>query len=63
MCLHMPFFCSLLTDQNPETLARELNPFNKIKDHNEKLIITMDYETGSYNGVKQVNVIDWLLGK
>ncbi len=51
------------TLQNPETLARELNPFNKISDHHEKMLITMDYETGSHNGVKQVNVIDWLLGK
>lgn len=49
--------------QNPETLARELNPFNKIADHHEKMIITMDYEKGSYNGVKQINIIDWLLGK
>ena len=51
------------TLQNPETLTRELNPFNKISDHHEKMIISMDYETGSFNGVKQVNVIDWLLGK
>jgi predicted AAA+ superfamily ATPase len=51
------------TVQNPKTLARELNPFNKIGDHHEKMIITMDYESGSYNGVKHVNVIDWLLGK
>lgn len=51
------------TVQNPETLARELNPFDKIPDHHEKMVITMDYESGTYNGIKQVNVIDWLLGK
>jgi predicted AAA+ superfamily ATPase len=51
------------TLQNPDTLARELKPFNKIADHHEKMIITMDYEKGSYNGVKQINIIDWLLGK
>jgi len=51
------------TLQSPETLARELNPFNKIADHHEKMIISMDYENGSFNGVKQVNVIDWLMGK
>lgn len=49
------------TLQNPETLERELKPFDKIADHHEKLIITMDYESGSYNGVKHINVIDWLL--
>lgn len=51
------------TVQNPETLARELNPFDKIPDHHEKMVITMDYESGTYNGIKQMNVIDWLLGK
>ncbi|MCL2246361.1 MAG: ATP-binding protein [Lentimicrobiaceae bacterium] len=49
------------TVQNPDTLARELAPFDRINDHNEKILITMDYETGSRNGVKQVNAIDWLL--
>ena len=47
--------------QNPETLNRELKPFDKIADHYEKIIISMDYETGSYNGVKHLNLIDWLL--
>jgi predicted AAA+ superfamily ATPase len=50
------------TVQNPDTLARELAPFDKIPDHNERILLTMDYETGSRNGVKQINVIDWLLG-
>jgi predicted AAA+ superfamily ATPase len=52
-----------LTVKNPETLVRELAPFDKIPDHNEKILITADYETGSRNGVKQINVIDWLLEK
>jgi predicted AAA+ superfamily ATPase len=51
------------TVQNPETLARELAPFDKIPDHNEKILLTMDYETGSRNGVKQLNAIEWLLEK
>lgn len=49
------------TVQNPTTLARELAPFDTIPDHNEKFLITMDYETGTHNGVKQINAIDWLL--
>ena len=49
------------TVQNATTLARELAPFDHIADHNEKILITMDYETGTHNGVKQVNAIDWLL--
>ena len=49
------------TVQNATTLARELAPFDNIPDHNEKFLITTDYETGTHNGVKQVNAIDWLL--
>jgi predicted AAA+ superfamily ATPase len=49
------------TVQNPDTLARELAPFDKIPDHNERLLITADYENGDRNGVKQINAIDWLL--
>lgn len=51
------------TVKSAETLARELAPFERIKDHNEKLLITLDFETGSRNGIKQINAIDWLLGK
>ena len=49
------------TVQNTTTLERELAPFNKISDHHEKLLITMDYDTGTYNGIKKINAIDWLL--
>ena len=47
--------------KDKKTLERELAPFSKIPDFNERLLITMDYETGSHNGVKQINAIDWLL--
>ena len=45
-----------------ETRQRELRPLNNIADHNQKFIITMDHGEYSYDGIKQVNVIDWLLG-
>ncbi|MBU6159396.1 MAG: ATP-binding protein [Bacteroidetes bacterium] len=48
------------TVQNTMTLERELAPFENIADHHEKLLITMDYETGTYNGIKKINAIDWL---
>ena len=48
------------TVQNATTLKRELAPFESIADHHEKLLITMDYETGTYNGIKKLNAIDWL---
>lgn len=47
--------------QNAATLERELAPLDKISDHHEKLLITMDYDTGTYNGIKKVNAIDWLM--
>ncbi|MEY3085336.1 MAG: hypothetical protein RL037_1516, partial [Bacteroidota bacterium] len=34
-----------------------------IPDHFEKLLITMDYDNGTYNGIKKINAIDWLLNK
>jgi uncharacterized protein len=52
-----------LTVKEQKTLDRELAPFVKIPDYNERWLITMDYENGSHNGVKQINAIDWLLEK
>lgn len=49
------------TVQNKDTLARELAPLNSIADHHEKLLITMDFDTGTYNGIKKINAIDWLM--
>ncbi len=49
------------TVQNATTLERELAPFESIADHHEKLLITMDYETGTYNGIKKINALDWLI--
>lgn len=47
-----------------ETLERELKPLDSIKDHNPKYLLTMDIVPKvSHNGIKQINVLDWLLGK
>jgi predicted AAA+ superfamily ATPase len=51
------------TVQHPTTLARELAPLNSISDHHEKWLITMYFDTGTYNGIKKINAIDWLIGK
>lgn len=51
------------TVKEQKTLDRELAPFAKIPDYNERWLITMDYENGSHNGVKQINAIDWLLSR
>ena len=44
------------------TLTRELKPLQTIKDYNEKILLTMDdVPSTSHNGIKQINIIDWLL--
>ena len=45
------------------TLERELAPLNDIKDHNPKFLLTKDFiAKTSHNGIRQLNVFDWLLG-
>ena len=47
-------------DEN--TLQRELKPLEDIKDHNPKYLLTMDFVPAvSHNGIRQLNVLDWLL--
>jgi predicted AAA+ superfamily ATPase len=50
------------TLRGDETLARELAPLDAIRDHNPKFLLTRDYDPpASYNGIKKLNVLDWLL--
>lgn len=50
------------TVMEEQTLKRELASLDAIKDHNPKFLLTMDYTPlTSYNGIKQLNVLDWLL--
>lgn len=49
-------------DADGKTLERELAPLDAINDHNPKYLLTMDLgPMVSHNGIKQVNVLDWLL--
>ena len=47
---------------SPETRERELRPLQMIPDNYEKIVLSMDrnYIT-SYDGIKSLNLIDWLL--
>lgn len=50
------------TVADEKTLNRELNALKQIKDHNQKFLLTMVYSpNSSYDGIKQINVLDWLL--
>ncbi len=45
-----------------ETLERELRPLHMISDNYEKIILSMDRNyINSYDGIKSLNLIDWLL--
>jgi len=44
------------------TFNREKAPFEKIKDHYPKIILTGDeLGTGNINGIQVINIVDWLL--
>lgn len=52
-----------LSVRDEKTLERELKPLNNIKDHYPKYLITADYDTVTYNGIKQISALDFLLGR
>lgn len=56
-------YMNYLTNSSfPGTLERELSSLDAVKDHNPKYLLTMDYTpVSSHNGIKQLNVIEWLL--
>ena len=45
-----------------ETFEQVMRPLRNIQDNYEKIVLTLDrFSTGNYEGIKVVNVIDWLL--
>ena len=52
-----------LSVRDEQTLQRELKPLETIPDHYKKYIITLDYDTNNYNGIKQISAMDFLLGR
>ena len=50
------------TVHGAETLERELAPLKAIHDHYPKFLLTRDYNPPvSHNGIKQLNVLEWLI--
>ena len=48
--------------QSPETRERELRPLRMISDNYEKIVLSTDRSyIKSYEGIKSLNIIDWLL--
>lgn len=48
-----------MLDENVKN--RELTPLQKIADNYVKIIISMDEETANYEGIKRINIIEWML--
>lgn len=47
---------------SPDVRERELRPFMQIKDHYDKMVLSMDRSyINTYEGIKFINIIDWLL--
>lgn len=48
------------TMNDTKTLERELSSLKLVKDNYPKYILTRDYGTKDYDGIKQLNVLEWL---
>lgn len=49
------------TVNDEKTFNREVSAFERIHDNYPKNLLTLDYDNASINGIKKINVIDWLL--
>ena len=52
-----------LSVRDEKTLERELTPLKEIHDNYPKYIITLDYDSADYEGIRQINAIDLLMGR
>ena len=50
-----------LTALDDHVRKRELEPLMRAGDNYPKYLLTLDFITGDYEGIRQVNIIDWLL--
>ena len=51
------------TANDENTLKREISSLRKIKDTYPKYLLTTDFDSANIDGIRKINVIDWLLGK
>ncbi|MCQ2071126.1 MAG: ATP-binding protein [archaeon] len=53
-----------MTIMSEETRAREFRSLEGIRDNFPKTVLTMDrFNLGTFNGIKVVNIIDWITGQ
>ena len=49
------------TVNDEKTYNREVSAFTNIKDNYPKFLLTLDFDKSNINGIKKINVVDWLL--
>lgn len=50
--------------QDKKTFEREMKPLKDVKDFNQRVVISTDYDVNeSYDGIKHINIFDFLLSK
>ncbi len=58
------YFQVAYTTRKQSTLERELAPLQDVNNHYPKYILTMDIDPiADYDGIKKINVLDWLVQK
>ncbi len=58
----LEYYQVALTVRDEKTLERELKSLQKTGDHYPKVLLTMDMDLETnYDGIKKINVVDWLL--
>lgn len=50
--------------KDPAAFEREFKPLKMVRDYNKRVVITTDYDANeSYDGIKHINILDYLVGK
>ncbi len=61
---NLSYYQVAFSTANPETLKRELRSLQAIRDSNPKYLLTMDIDFNPvYDGIRKLNVRDWMLAK
>lgn len=62
---HLTYYQVAASTLDEQTLQRELAPFDRIRDHYPKYLLTLDdvFSNANYHGIQKKNAIDWLLDK
>lgn len=50
-----------LTVNDENTFQREISALRRIKDNYPKYLLSLDYDNANIDGIRKLNVIDWLL--